>query len=232
MKKSPDRRDAAALKWKPRLKNAANRGRSTSTSETSHEAHRALATMRSIDTFLARGGQAEDSYVTKLAGHRQIDAGAAAASGVRRRAVAAPRSRRTLLCAGGAVACLLGMTMVAGGALARGGRHTVAGKVLLERQPFGRSELRFHPAASDTPTVSATATEDGRFELADVKPGAYRVTVHPPAGTAVVTVAAGYTEPETTPLHLTVTRRIDGLRLQTFRKMPVTRKPTWKPGVD
>lgn len=231
MKKSPDRRDAAALNWKPRLKNAAKRGRSLSTSGTSHEADRALATIRSIDSFVAGGGDAGDSYVTTLAGRRRMDSGTAGTS-MPARAAAAPRSRRTLLCAGAAIACLLGVTMVASGALARVERHTVAGRVFLDKKPFGGSELRFHPTGFDAPLVSGTAAADGRFELTDVKQGAYRVTVHPPGGTASVTIAAGYTEPEKTPLRLTVTRRIDNVRLETFRKMPAPRKATWTPGID
>lgn len=232
MKKVTDRRDAAVMKWKPRLKNAAKRGHSPTPSGTSDEAGRALATMRSIDSFLAGGGETGDSYVATLAGRRRMDEGAARVSAARTHAGAAPRSRRTLLCIGTAIACLLGVTMVAGGALVRVERHTVAGRVLLDKQPFGCSELRFHPMGSDAPLVSGTAAADGRFELPDLKPGAYRVTVHPPVGTARISIAAGYTEPDKTPLQLTVTRRIDGVRLETFRKMPATRKPTWTPGID
>lgn len=227
MSKSTSRRDEAALKWQPKLKNAPKGKRSTSTSATTSVADQALSAIRRIDQVRDFNGDVE-ACAAKLAGTptpRDI-----AVARLRAAANAGRRKRRTPLLAGLAVA---GACAVALLAIWRSpARHTLAGNVYLEKKPLAAAELRFHPAGDEATALSVVAAEDGRFQLEDVAPGSYRVTIHPPAGSTVVALASAYTTPETTPLQVHLTRDVDRLRLHASRVAPKPRQVSWTPGVD
>lgn len=227
MSTSKSRRDEAALKWKPQLKNAPKGKRSTSTSVTTNVADQALSAMRRIDQVRDFNGDVE-ACAAKLAGTptpRDM-----ALAKLRAAAGAGGRKRRAPLLAGLAVACVC---VVAVFAMWRSpARHTLAGNVYLEKKPLAAAELRFHRAGDDATALSVVAAEDGRFRLEDVAPGSYRVTIHPPAGSTVVALASAYTAPETTPLQVHLTRDVDRLRLHASRVAPKPRQVAWTPGVD
>lgn len=228
MSKPTDRRDAAALKWKPRLKNAPRGRRSTSTSATTHVADRALSAMRRIDRERTSDGAVDESCAARLAGHF-LPQDAAVPS---RRVAARPAGsgRRTALVAVGAIAAAcLGAMFVA---WPSGSSHTVAGSVYLERKPLGAAELRFHPGGDNAAVVAVVAAPDGRFRLADLAAGSYRVTIHPPGGSTIVPLAAAYTSPETTPLQVHLTRDVERLQLYASRVVPKPRQAAWTPGID
>lgn len=234
MKKPSARQDAAALAWKPRLKNATGRTRSLATSGTGHVADEALATIRAIDKLRSRNGDVDDSDVARLAGRCRTRAEAVEPPGRRGGPAAGRPARRgiALPLVGTVAAVVAGMALVAWGGLLSSGRHTVAGKVWLERRPLGSAELHFHPAGPGAEALTVTAADDGRFELTGVPPGGYRVTVRPPAGSTVVSVAANYTAPETTPFQVLVKGDVASLQLRAFRVVPKPRRATWTPGVD
>lgn len=228
MAKPANHRDAAALNWKPRLKNAPKRVRSTSGSDTVNEADRALSAIKTIDKFLALGGKADDSYVNVLAGSARAPRtppAKGAAGGPARRS-------RNLLLGGVAAACALGVAMFANGGLLPSSRHNIAGKVWLERNPLASAEIQLHPAGHDDAARTVVATADGQFELTGVAAGTYRVTIHPPAGGSTVSVAANYTKPDMTPLQVNVNRDVASLQLRAFKVVPKARKVTWTPGID
>lgn len=227
MSNSTNRRDEAALNWKPRLKNAPKGRRSTSTSATTNVADQALSAMRRIDQVRDFNGDVE-ACATKLAGAatpRDL-----AVAKLRAAAASDGRKRRTPMLAGLAVA---GVCVVAVLALWRSpARHTMAGNVYLEKRPLAAAELRFHPAGAEAEALTVVAAEDGRFRLEDVAPGSYRVTIHPPASSAVVAIAEAYTTPEKTPLQVHLTRDIDRLRFFATKVAPKPRQVAWTPGVD
>lgn len=228
MRKPRDPKDAATLSWKPRLKNAP-RSRAPATSHTEHMADQALAAMKRIDRHRSQGGAEEESYVAKIAS--QFGASRAVDGVAPRKPARGPsqRRRRFLMAV---AACGLGATLVAYGSLLVRSSHTVAGKVWLERQPLGTAELGFHPSGRDNAAVTVTAAEDGRFELAGIAPGSYRVTVAPPAGSPPVVIAANYLKPETTPIQVHVKADVNSLQVRASRIMPKPRKATWTPGID
>lgn len=226
MSKSTSRRDAAALNWKPRLKNSPRDRRSTSTSITTNVADQALSAMRRIDQVRGIDGDVEGAAV-RLAGNYLPPAAHTPARGP---AVAAPRKGRVPLLAGLAVAAACLVAVIA--TWRSPSRHTMAGNVYLERKPLASAELRFHPAGDDVAALTVVAAEDGGFRLEDVAAGSYRVTIHPPAGSTVVTLASAYTKPETTPLQVHLTRDADRLRLQASKVPPKPRQVAWTPGVD
>lgn len=229
MSKPSDPKDAATLSWKPRLKNAANRSRAPSTSHTEHVADQALTAMRRIDKRRTQGGVEED-YVATLAS--QFGTPAAARGPARGNTRRPGGPYRRFLVPGAVVACALATAIVAAGTPLFRGRHTVAGKVWLERQPLGTAELGFHPSGRDADAVTVTAAEDGRFELAGIAPGSYRVTVAPPAGSPPVVIAANYLKPETTPIQVHVKADVNSLQVRASRLAPKPRKATWTPGID
>lgn len=231
MAKPANHRDAAALNWKPRLKNAPKRARSTSGSDTVNEADRALSAIKTIDRFLAAGGKADDSYVNTLAGSAQTTRSSRTPP-VKKAASGPSRRTRNLLVGGIAAACALGVTLVVNGGLFASSRHTIAGKVWLERNPLGAAEIQLHPAGHDDAACTVVATADGKFELTGVVAGSYRVTIHPPAGGSTVSVAANYTKPDMTPLQVNVNRDVASLQLRAFKVVPKARKVTWTPGID
>lgn len=234
MKKSSGQRDAATLKWTPRLKNSAQGAGRAANSGTNLVADRALSTIGTIDRFLAAGGDAEDAYISTLATRGRPPQALSQAASVRPSRATDRRpsaGRRRLLCAGVAIASTVLAGLFASGVLQPTHRHTVVGKVWLERRPLGAAELTFHPVGRDDPRT-VVAAEDGRFELAGVAAGTYRVTVQPPAGSAAVAVAANYTKPDSTPFQLHVNRDVASLQLHAHKILPKARKATWTPGVD
>lgn len=230
MGKSTSRRDEAALKWKPQLKNAPKGKRSTSTSITTGVADQALSAMRRIDQVREFNGDVE-GCAAKLAGassHRELAAEARSRQAAA--AAAKTRKRRTLLLAGLAVAGVGVAAVVAAWRSPAG--HTLAGNVYLDKRPLAAAELRFHRAGDDGTALTVVAAEDGRFRLEDVAAGSYRVTIHPPQGSTVVPLAADYTTPEKTPLQVHLTRDVDRLRLCASKVPPKPRQVAWTPGVD
>ena len=230
MRKSSRRQDVEVLAWKPRLKNAPNRGRSQSTSGTMNVADQALSAMRQIDQRRTADGEVDDAYLNRLAG-RFTPSDSVGGNQDRRQVAVAPRRRRPVLMVAGAL-CLVGAGAVSAGGLWRASRHTVAGKVWLDRQPFGAAELRFHPTGDAESSLTTIAANNGTFELKSISAGRYRVTVHSPAGSSVVRVASGYSKPETTPFQLHVNRDVESLQLYAFKVLPKPRKVAWTPGID
>lgn len=235
MRKAHKDREPDALRWKPRMKNAAGRSRSLSATGTAHVADQALSGMCTIDKLRSQGRDVEESYVAKLAGQGLRSAATpAAASALANRGskATAARSRRRILGITAVVACTAAAAMVAYGMGGFSSRHTVAGKVWLERRPLGTAEVRFHPADNGNAAATVIAAHDGKFELKGIPPGKYRVTVHPSADSAVVPIAANYTKPEATPFQVHVHRDVDSLQLYASRVLPKARKATWTPGID
>lgn len=225
MKKPTSRRDAAALKWKPRLKNAPQGQQSTSTSAVTHVADRALSAMRHIDQVRTRAGDVDESSAARLAGRYlpQDTAGAPDRRRVPPPAGAGRHGGRKAMFAGLVVAAACIVAMIAPGRSTP--RHTVAGRVYLERKPLGSAELHFHPSGDGPAAVTVIAAPDGQFRLEDVASGMYRVTIHPPAGSRAVPLAAAYAHPETTPLHVHFIEDMDRLQIFACKVAPV-------PGVD
>lgn len=214
MKKPASSKDAAALKWRPRLKNAPKGKRSTSTSATTNVAEQALSAMRRIDRVRGVDGDVE-GCATRLAGcYLPQDA---AAKPARPRAAGAERAGRR----GGPTTLLVGLMVAVAACIAAvivlgrpTPRVTVAGRIYLERKPLGAAELRFHPGGSPTAAVTVVAAQDGQFHLEEVAAGDYRVTIHPPTGSRGVPLAAAYASAESTPLHVNLVKDVD--RLQIF----------------
>lgn len=225
-------RDAQALRWKPQMKNAAKRSRSLSSSGTAHVADQALSNIRIIDKLLAQGHGADDPYVAKLVGRSRPPATETATKCGRGPAAAPARSRRSILVASAAVTCAVAATSLALGMGGFSSRHTIAGKVWLERRPLGTAELRFHAADDAQEPATVVAARDGKFEIKGIPAGKYRVTVHPPAGSSVVSIATNYTQPESTPFQVHVNRDVHSLQLYAYKVVPTARKRTWAPGID
>lgn len=219
VKKPTSRRDAAALKWKPRLKNAPRDKRSTSTSATTNVADQALSAMRRIDQVRGVGGDVEDA-AARIAGRYLPQAGAEALNTKRAPAPVRTgrRGGRNALVAGLALAtaCIVAMFVLGRSTP----RHTVVGRVYLERKPLGSAELRFHPGGNGSAAMTVVAAQDGEFRLKDIAAGDYRVTIHPPSGPRAVPLAAAYAHAETTPLHVHLIQDIDRLRLYASRVAP------------
>lgn len=224
--------DAQALRWKPQMKNAAKRSRSLSASGTAHVADLALSNIRSIDKLRAQGHGADDPYVAKLAGRGQPAAAEKTTKSLRPQAGTPARSRRMLLVATAAVVCAVTATAFALGTGGFSSQHTIAGKVWLDRRPLGHSELRFHSTGQSDPAATVVAAQDGKFEIKGIPSGKYRVTIHPPTGAAVVSIATNYTKPESTPFQVHVNRDVNSLQLYAYKVLPKARKQTWTPGVD
>ncbi|MFM9059336.1 MAG: hypothetical protein ACKOSQ_09475 [Planctomycetaceae bacterium] len=187
-----------------------------------------MSAINTIDRFLASGGNADDSYVNTLAGNPR----ATRTPTAKRAARGTGRSSRNLLLGSGAAVLAVGVAVFANGGLLPSSRHTLAGKVWLERNPLGSAEIQLHAAGHDDVTCRVVAAADGRFELTGVSAGSYHVTIHPPAGGSTVSVAANYTKPDMTPLQVNVNRDVASLQLRTFRVVPKARKATWTPGID
>lgn len=224
MQKPTNRRDAAALKWKPRLKNTPQGRRSPANSAATHVADQALSAMRHIDHVRTREGAVDESRAARLAGRYLPQAQEPAAAPDRRRGAgrveAGRRGGRKALFAGLAVAaatCTVGVLGL-GRAVSR---HTVVGRVYLERKPLGAAELRFHPGGNGSAAVTVVAAQDGKFHLEDVAAGDYRVTIHPPSGSMFVPLAAAYANAETTPLHVHLAQDIDRLQLFASKVAPI-----------
>jgi len=228
MRKSSSRQDTQSLRWKPRMKNAANRSRSTSSTGTMNVADQALSAMRQIDRGRTADGEVDASYAARLAGQF---GGQESVGKTRARGPATAR-RPWKIAMLTAAPLLTGAVVLMNGGLWRPSQHTVAGKVWLDRRPLGEAELRFHPMHAAESPLTVVAADDGRFELASVSAGKYRVTVHPPAGSSVVTVASGYSKPETTPFQLFVSRDVASLQLYACKVLPKPRKVAWTPGID
>lgn len=100
-------------------------------------------------------------------------------------------------------------------------RHSVSGTVNKNKAPLPGAEVTLRGERS----YQATADEQGKFSLDKVVPGEYKLTIE-------AEIDPGYADPNTTPLVVNVTRDIENIRIQTYSKMPQTKKPTWEPGVD
>lgn len=116
----------------------------------------------------------------------------------------------------GFVAVVLGfalLTLAGGGATS----HTVAGRVLLGKNPLRNATISFHRAsgAAHEP-VSLTTAADGSFRIeADrsLTAGLYAVVVNGAGVGKAAVVPAPYRDPGTTPLRVLVTENLTGLQL-------------------
>lgn len=239
MGKTLKKNQSAQLEWKPRLKNASRRSpRASASSHSMAAASNALSAIRTIDTARGDSVAVDQQLVATLA--RRCNAMETAAVGrqggvPRRKETSTPNVGRRVLIGAAAAAMLLGVTLFCGGSLLPVERHTISGRVWLERHPLGMAELRFHSSGSDAASTKITvAKEDGGFRLDDVPTGTYRVTVHPaPTEFAPITkVASNYGDTKTTPFELRINRDVESVQLYAHAVMPKPRKITWKPGVD
>lgn len=100
-------------------------------------------------------------------------------------------------------------------------RHSISGTVRKDRSPLSSAEVMLRGEKS----YASTADDQGKFTLEGIEPGRYKITVH-------AEIDPAYADLNKTPLVVNVTRDIENLSIQTYSKMPHTKKPTWKPGID
>ena len=193
-----------SLKWKPRLKEGGSR-RVPAGSGSSAAAARAMAGIKALDRRRSQGLAIDVGALEKVS--RQIGTPQPGP-----RPAAQPRgagSRRWIVAAvGAAVAVAVACPLL----LSSARRHSVAGTVVAGRRPLAGAELRFHDSRSGDVSARVTTASDGRFQLADLPAGEYKVTVHA-AGQAAQAVPPVYANLESTPFALHVNRDLESLRM-------------------
>lgn len=116
----------------------------------------------------------------------------------------------------GFVAVVLGVAVLT--SAGRGATsHTVAGRVLLGKNPLRNATISFHSASGATQEpVALTTAADGSFRIEADRPlpaGLYAVVVDGAGAGKTALVPAPYRDPGTTPLRVLVTENLTGLQL-------------------
>ena len=189
--------------WKPKMK---ERGRKATVADSgsSQAAQMAMANLKDIGRRRDRGQDIDDAYLAKVS--QTIDP----AGSAQRQHVPEDRGRRGvpswMVAAGLAgIACLLATGLVAG---LFGNRHSVAGGVLLDKNPLAGVELQFHDAKTGRQASRVTTSKKGEFEKTWLPNGSYKVTVHA-AGGSPPTFPEHYSKLESTQLQLNVDADIE-----------------------
>lgn len=204
-------------KWSPKLK---GRGSvlAIPNSEANGAAAAALSVMKSLDRIRATGGEVGDCKVRRVAERHR----ASVTEGPERPKETKKRPAVHLV----AVVLVVLASCVAGANLRRSG-HKMSGTATLERRPMANASVRLHSA--DGSVLSAPTDESGRFELASVASGEYKITLLPGEGEQM---SPAYCDPDSTPFSVNINRDAEGLQLPARRVAPKPRKRTWTPGVD
>jgi len=92
-----------------------------------------------------------------------------------------------------------------------GSSHSVAGTVMLDRQPLANVEVSFHPKTNEAPPTRVTASASGGFRVASLPAGEYAIVLSSPDATTKL--PRKYRSPESTPFRLKLTKSRSDLRM-------------------
>lgn len=199
---------AAKAEWTPRLKQRGARAASPRDTVSSRTADQALANMKRIGKRRASGCAMDEAAVAGLVARPAVrPATKRPAAGARRASTGVVGLVAALGCAGAAVAGL----MVVGGALGSSG-YTVAGTVMFRGRPLGDAMLCFHEGGASASSMSATTSGDGRFSVASLPEGTYKITVRS-LGEDDGGVPPAYARVESTRFSLAVTKDLPALTM-------------------
>ncbi len=111
------------------------------------------------------------------------------------------------------VACVTAsaITVAAVWMMSAGSGHSVAGTVMLDRQPLANVEVSFHPKTNEAPATRVMASASGGFRVASLPAGEYAIVLSSPD--AATKVPRKYRSPESTPFRLKLTKSRSDLRM-------------------
>lgn len=183
----------------PQTRQVARRATDADSGSSRAAAQLAMANLVDISRRQKDGEVVDTAYLSKVS--RTLDPTGSA----RRQPLPAdsgPRGVPSWMVATGlaGIACLLATGFVAG---LFDNRHSVAGGVLLDKNPLAGVELQFHDAQTGREAGRVTTSKKGEFEKTWLPNGTYKVTVHP-AGGSPATFPERYSKPESTQLQLNV----------------------------
>lgn len=194
--------------WTPRLKQRGARAAVPRDSVSAQTADQALANMKQIGRRRAAGCAMDEAAVAGLVGRPAVR------SVIARPTAGTPRPAKGSV---GLVAAL-GFVGVAAAALMVGGSllgptaYTVSGTVMFRGHPLRDAMLCFHEGGASTSSMSATTSADGRFAVASLPEGTYKITVRY-LGEDDGGVPAAYARVESTKFSLAVTKDLPALTM-------------------
>lgn len=198
------------------LKRAAKRSSSAGVAEADsrNNAARALANMAVLEKHGSSGDADAAARIVSRSAKAAREPGArvgpAAPSAVSATTAKSETSRKRLI-----VACAATLLVVCAGTLvwrmSTSSNYSVAGSVMLDKEPLANVEISFHMKGSAEPPVKVLASERGAFRVRSLPAGEYALVLR--SADDGIKVPRQYQSAEVTPFQLRLTRSRADLRM-------------------